>query len=160
MRNSCPFLLLLAAQRLYHLGYNNLRRGHDIIKMRKVVMNTNDQNAIETEQMQEGLAVLNNLAQEEYHKDLDSILADPARTQEERLLRVGRLVGVVLKEPFATAVPIDPTTSYTGAYRGWGLNIEAFDASEKQATWQYGVLEAFLKEYQEPASPLFPPWPP
>lgn len=109
-------------------------------------MNTNDQNAIETEQMQEGLAVLNSLAQEEYHEDLDSILADTARTQEERLLRVGRLVGVVLKEPFATAVPIDPTTSFTGAYRGWQLDGGTFAEPEKQTTWQYGVLESLREE--------------
>src|SRR5258708_22933725 len=123
MRKSRPFLLLIAAQRPYSLGYNNLRRGHYIIRMRKVVMNTNNQNVIETEQMREGFAVLNSLAQEEYHKDLDSILVDTTRTQEERLLRVGRLVGVILKEPFATAAPIDPTTFYThtGAYRGWEL---------------------------------------
>jgi hypothetical protein len=109
-------------------------------------MNTNDQNVIETEQIQEGLAVLNSLAQEEYHIDLDSILADTARTQEERLLRVGRLVGVVLKEPFATDVPIDPATSHTGAYRGWQLDGSAFAKPEKQTTWQYGVLESLRKE--------------
>jgi len=110
-------------------------------------MNTNDQNVIKTKQMQEGLAVLNSLAQEEYHEDLDSILADTARTQEERLLRVGRLVGVVLKQPFASPVPIvDPATSYTGAYRGWALDEGAFDTPEKQTTWQYEVLEALRKE--------------
>jgi hypothetical protein len=110
-------------------------------------MNTNDQNVIETKQIQEGLVVLNSLAQEEYHIDLNSILADTARTQEERLLRVGRLVGVVLKEPFATAVPIDPATSHTGAYRGWQLiNESKFDVPEIQATWQYGVLESLQKE--------------
>ncbi len=55
-------------------------------------MNTNNQNVIETEQILEGLAVLNSLAQEEYHKDLDSILADTTRMQDDRILRVGRLV--------------------------------------------------------------------
>src|SRR6266487_1575900 len=153
MRNSGPFLLLLAAQRLYHLGYNNLRPSHNIIRMRKVVMNTNDQNVIEIEQIQEGLAVLNSLAQEEYQEDLDSILADTARTQEERLLRVGRLLGVVLKEPFASSVPIvDPATSVTGAYRGWALDEGAFDIPENRTTWQYEVLEALRKEEVWPST--------
>jgi hypothetical protein len=112
----------------------------------EVVMNMNDQNTIAIEQMQEGLAVLNSLAQEEYQEDLNSILADTARTRDERLLRVGRLIGVVLKEPFARAVPIDPTTSQTGAYRGWELDGSAFAKPEKQATWQYRVLESLREE--------------
>src|SRR5437588_8101445 len=112
------------------LRSSNLRRGHDSIRMRKIVMHTNNQNAIEIEQIQEGLEVLKSLAQEEYHEDLDSIMADTSRTQEERLLRVGRLVGVVLKKPFATAVPINPATSHTGAYQGWQLNSSAFDIPE------------------------------
>jgi hypothetical protein len=109
-------------------------------------MNTNDQNAVEIEQIQEGLEVLKSFAKDEYHEDLDSILADTARTPEERLLRVGRLMGVVLKEPFATAVPMNPATSHTGAYRGWALDEGAFDTPEKQTTWQYEVLEALRRE--------------
>jgi hypothetical protein len=131
------------------LGCNNLRRGHNIIRIRKVVMNTNGQNAIDTEQIQKGLAVLSSLALEEYHEDLDSILADTAQTEDERLLRVGRLMGVVLKEPFATGIDINPATSYTGAYRGWVLNGSAFAEAEKQATWQYEVLEALREENPE-----------
>lgn len=110
-------------------------------------MNTNDQNTIEIKQIQEGLKVLESQAQEEYHDDLDSILADTARTQEERLQRIGRLVGVVLKQPFATAMPINPADSHTGAYQGWQLiNESKFDVPEIQATWQYGVLESLQKE--------------
>ena len=113
-------------------------------------MDTNDQNAIETEQLQKGLELLNNLAQEEYHEDLNSNMPDPTQ-QQERLLRIGRLLGVVLKEPFATAVPRDPTTSSTGAYRAWNLLDEsAFNTPAKQTTWQYGVLESLCKEEGKP----------
>lgn len=111
-------------------------------------MDTNDQNVIEDERIQTGLAVLNSLAQEEYHTDLNGILVDTTRTQNERLLRVGRLMGVVLKEPFATVVPIDPTSSRTGAYRGWKLDDTAFakPEEEKQTIWQYRVLESLRTE--------------
>jgi hypothetical protein len=110
-------------------------------------VDTNDQNMIEAKQLQQGLTVLESLAQEEYQEDLDSILADPTRTQDERLLRIGRLVGVVLKQPFASPVPIvdrtDPTATVTGASRMWVLKSEAeFD----KKTWQYEVLEALREE--------------
>ncbi len=113
-------------------------------------MDTYNQNAIEIEQLEKGLVVLNGLAREEYHEDLDSVLRDPTRTQDERLLRIGRLLGVLLKEPFAKAVSIDPTidptTSVTGAYRAWELDGSAFDIPEKQTTWQYEVLESLYLE--------------
>ncbi len=126
-------------------------------------MDTNAQNAIETGQLRKGLAVLNTLAQEEYHKDLDSILTDQIREQYDRLLRVGRLLGVILKEPFASSVPIvdpeDPTQSSTGAYHGWALlDKGAFDAPEKQATWQYEVLETLRKEQGIPTVYDFAVW--
>jgi len=46
--------------------------------------------------------------------------------EKERRDRLGRLVGVVLKEPFATEFYSDTPSPHTGAYRGWELNEGAF----------------------------------
>jgi hypothetical protein len=121
----------------------------------EVVMNINDQNTIAIEQIQEGLAALNSLAQEEYQEDLDSILTDPTRTQDERLVRVGRLLGVVLKEPFAVPVSPPPTKSETGAHRAWEVSnndYTVFDTMRDvtgNPPWQYNALEALRIEYPE-----------
>lgn len=104
--------------------------------------------------MEKGQAVLNDLAEQEYGQDLDSVLTETTRTQDERLVRVGRLLGVVLKEPFA--VPgSPPMKSETGARRAWQVPNDDYtvfdtvlDVTGKHP-WQYNVLEVLRIEYPE-----------
>jgi hypothetical protein len=58
------------------------------------------------------------LAQKEYHEPLTEVALGP-EDDEKRLLRVGRLIGVVLKQPFAVEKKLDAPSIYTRAYREW-----------------------------------------
>jgi hypothetical protein len=98
---------------------------------------------IQQDQIKKGLTELEQLAIGEYGMPLEAILADEERDEYDRLWRVGRLMGIVLKEPFAESESLkDPSLSATGASRAWILDEKSFDLSEKQRTWQYKVLTA------------------
>jgi hypothetical protein len=87
------------------------------------------------------LRALDSLAQAEYKTSLTEIATQPGDNSEHRLLRMGRLLGVILKEPFATCNDRKKPSSFTGAYRAWQLRSEAFDELQTQKSWQYKVLE-------------------
>lgn len=89
-------------------------------------------------QLSEALQELDRLSHEEYRKSLAEVAM--SGDHKERLDRLGRLVGVVLKEPFATMFYSDTPSHHTGAYRGWELNQEAFRNETALSSWQYRML--------------------
>lgn len=93
----------------------------------------------------EGLAILDSLALEEYQQPLEDISADPDPLRVAG--RVGRLVGVMLKEPFAVAHTLDVPSEATAAHRAWILVDEAaFDSPDLANSWQYHALERICEE--------------
>jgi hypothetical protein len=100
------------------------------------------------------------LMHDEYHISLDDFLKNNELDEEEVIGKVGRLVGVLLKEPFANPTTIDPSQSFTGAYRAWNIKPEFSSAygtfeEEKLRTdkklvdhWQYQVLNSIRKEME------------
>ena len=66
-----------------------------------------------------GFAKLEELAREEYHQSLEEIIAE--KDKEKAARRVGRLVGVMLKEPFAVSSELKTRSRRTSAYREWQL---------------------------------------
>lgn len=90
------------------------------------------------EDLEQGFEQLNLLAKSEYHADLTQLLreSDAARSA----IRVGRLVGVLLKEPFATRTDSTSPSTGTAAYTSWSLKNEE-DFNIQQETWQYKTLE-------------------
>lgn len=87
----------------------------------------------------EGFRQLNDLAKAEYHSGIEQILAQPDSDRSRDQL--GRLVGVLLKEPFAEATTLTTPSPRTGAYRSWHLQDEArFNAAA--STWQYKMLDS------------------
>ena len=89
--------------------------------------------------LRDGLADLNSLAVEEYRQSLRNVADDANETRSA--VRVGRLVGVLLKEPFAVPEPLDPPSARTAAYRSWQLvGAREFEAATRTTTWQYEVL--------------------
>jgi hypothetical protein len=76
-----------------------------------------DENSLET-----GLAKLNALSSVEYHQQLSEIFAD--EDSEKVVARIGRLVGVLIKEPVAEARQLPTPSERTGAYRAWDLKRE------------------------------------
>ncbi len=92
-----------------------------------------------------GFSELSSLAQDEYRESLQDIASDsnPQRCAE----RLGRLVGVMMKQPFATLESFSTPSEHTGAYRGWNLESrEQFEIPEKKETWQYQTLAQIRQE--------------
>jgi hypothetical protein len=97
----------------------------------------------------EGMKELSELSEHEYHQNLDELTSDPNLSAEKRLMRVGRLMGVALKLPFAKPQSIDPAQSLTGAFRQWHLQDNLLLDPNKAATWQYELMDRLgVGEYQ------------
>ena len=89
---------------------------------------------------------LDKLSKDEYGASLSEVLGDPSRLQEDRLWRVGRLIGITVKAPFADKpVRINPSTSVTGAQRAWNLNLARLD-SKAEGLWQYKLISGLLAD--------------
>lgn len=89
----------------------------------------------------QGFTELNELSKSEYHQTLDELQNDPT-TPFDPSLQIGRLVGVVLKAPFADSVALPEQSTLTGAYRAWNLVGESrFNEPAIQNSWQHRVLQ-------------------
>ncbi|MBD3925654.1 hypothetical protein IEZ26_13555 [Nocardioides cavernae] len=101
---------------------------------------------MDDEEFREGLNSLDRLALTEYHDGLAVVSQDP--DPRHAAVRLGRLVGVELKEPFAKSRPLASPSERTAAYRGWDLvaSREDFDRADRVATWQYQALGAIKAE--------------
>jgi hypothetical protein len=105
---------------------------------------------LDSNELKQGFAVLNKLAQQDYRQNLDELLSgstigiDPS-------MQIGRLVGVVLKEPFSTPIDLDRPSQFSGAYRAWELLGEsAFHDYAAMQSWQYHVLQLLAHETGHP----------
>jgi hypothetical protein len=87
-----------------------------------------------------GFDDLNLLADAEYHQSLSDVLAQPDK--DKVVERVGRLVGVLIKEPFATVSDLPIPSHRTAAYRSWQIkDVKEFDAVAAANPWQYKLLD-------------------
>ena len=100
---------------------------------------------MDEDQLQVALAEVDHLALDEYHESLTELAASEDR--ERAATQIGRLVGVILKEPFAKQESRTIPSQVTGAYWDWelrqGLN---YDDPDLHAAWQYRVIKALLQE--------------
>ena len=69
--------------------------------------------------LKEGFAELDLLAKAEYRQSLEEVLQDS--DSQRGAARVGRLVGVLIKQPFAKSQALPQPSAGTAAYRGWDL---------------------------------------
>jgi hypothetical protein len=99
---------------------------------------------MDTGEFNEGLAHLDELAKKEYRQ---SVYEVAAAGNDAVMTRVGRLIGVMLKEPFATPTQRTEPSEVTRAYRNWELR-EHLDYSDPglQRTWQYKTLLAIVQD--------------
>lgn len=99
-----------------------------------------------SEELKKGFGLLNELAEAEYHQSLDQMLRD-APSPVDPSLQIGRLIGVMLKQPFAKAVDLPRPSPRSGAYRAWELaSDDVLTAGNKRSTWQYQALERLAEE--------------
>jgi hypothetical protein len=89
---------------------------------------------------------LESLSRDEYGIPLAEVLTDPTRPQVDRLWRIGRLGGIVVKEPFAKPTArTDEIRSLTGARRAWHLDPEK-TANPPTDAWQYLLLRELIDD--------------
>ena len=96
------------------------------------------------ETIQAGFVELDQLSQVEYQETLVEVLKDPI--SERRAVRLGRLVGVLLKQPFAEPETLTRPSIRTGAYRAWHLVDADKFQTHSQTIWQHRVLEQMQRE--------------
>ena len=95
-------------------------------------------------EFQEGIEQLRQLSKEDYRQPLEDVLNDP--DPQTAFTRLGRLIGVSLKQPFAYPIDLHRPSHRTRSFRSWELAEEAFRDKKLHATWQYRTLEAILNE--------------
>jgi hypothetical protein len=102
---------------------------------------------IDQSQLDHAVHELNDLSAVEYGEgvNLDSLLSDMDRTSYQRLWRLGRLLGVEVKEPFSVCTDTRPSRE-TGALRKWDLRPEKFHEPANQDIWQFNLLAALIRE--------------
>ena len=88
---------------------------------------------------EEGIRELDMLSNAEYHESLAEVIL-PSVDDEYCLIRLGRLLGVELKRPFATARTLVVPSHFTRAFQAWDLgNVDVFEKNTHE--WQYEVLD-------------------
>jgi hypothetical protein len=94
-------------------------------------------------ELEQSLRNLNTLAIAEYRQSLAEVVTCPGDNDETRLLRIGRLLGVLLKLPFAIQRDLATPSATTRAYRAYDLkSVEDFGLPDAIASWEYQALEA------------------
>ena len=94
----------------------------------------------ETGLLTAALSELSDLSQDEYRLSLSELLKGVKRKDEEAVLRFTRLLGIMVKRPFAKSYDLAPNMTRTGAHRGWRWVPEQLLSKEATDTWQYRPL--------------------
>ncbi len=89
----------------------------------------------------QGFAELEALSQAEYALRLEDLVASTQDDETMGLAKIGRLIGVTMKRPFASPVDLDTPSAGTSALREWVLNMDSFADPALQQSWQYRTLE-------------------
>lgn len=85
---------------------------------------------MEAQELKRSLQQLNDLARDEYRSSLAEIVACAGDSEETRLLRLGRLLGVTLKQPFARSRDLAAPSGRTRVLCRYGLLISSSAAPE------------------------------
>jgi hypothetical protein len=100
-----------------------------------------------------GFRQLNQLANIEYRQSLSQIVGD--RDKSKVAERLGRLVGVLIKEPFANVQELPAPSYRTSAFRSWELkSVADFDEVAATNPWQYQLLEQ-LRQELDPSTTVY-----
>jgi hypothetical protein len=92
-----------------------------------------------------GLESLNSLALAEYRQSLSEIVAEDDAAVAA--LRIGRLAGVMLKEPFSEPHARNLPSPQVRAYREWHFRCDDRFISSQSQTWQYRAMSEIIPEF-------------
>jgi hypothetical protein len=97
-------------------------------------------------ELAQSLKLLDVVSLYEYRASLSEVAAPTKGGDDQRRLsRIGRLLGVIMKQPFATPQNLDVPSSSSSAHISWELKPEtAFRDETTRDSWQYQTLTTFL----------------
>jgi hypothetical protein len=105
------------------------------------------------EEFKAGFQYLSELSEQEYHKSLSDCITEGPKDRRgyhchlgSPFYSVGRLIGVSVKEPFATIEILAGPSSHSGSYRAWHLDTSTLEDPSRRETWQYQTLEAICRK--------------
>jgi hypothetical protein len=85
--------------------------------------------------------VFDELARSEYGVSVDELVGHLDSANSNELLQFGRLIGVLVKQPFATRIDFPERSPFSGAFHGWDIDRAQLDNPKKWQSWQYKTLE-------------------
>ncbi len=98
---------------------------------------------ITPQMMEDGLKKLGQLTISEYGQNLSEIVESLKEEHGPERLYFGRLLGIMIKEPFSE---VRPTPELLGTKRHWELLPKRLDEPDARATWQFQLIEKLQKE--------------
>lgn len=116
-----------------------------------------ESNQVSEEALHAAYTELSDLAEAEYGQTLAELLADDdpvqgdeydnfeVRDSHDAFWRLGRLIGITVKEPFAEPEDRTDQESQTDARRFWNLDSQALKVARPDL-WQYNLLTEFLAD--------------
>jgi hypothetical protein len=100
---------------------------------------------LDEQALQEAFVSIDALSMAEYRQPIAEVAG--AQDATDSAVRIGRLVGVLLKEPFATSTQREQPSSRTAAYRDWHLvNEQDFNALALAHEAQVAALDQIRAE--------------
>ena len=104
-------------------------------------------NTLTKNRFKDGIVELDRISQLDYRQTIWIVAGEASDTPETKLLRVGRVLGVSMKEPFSKSRKRPRPTTDTRSTRAWTLQPdELANSVAVRGTWQYATLEAMAKE--------------
>lgn len=94
---------------------------------------------MDSKELEQGTAKLARLSVEEYGMELEKLLIQ--QDEDARFQCLSRLIGIVLKEPFAEPINLANPSPEIGALRAWHLVDPRFNEPSRLNTWQYKTLD-------------------
>jgi hypothetical protein len=84
------------------------------------------------------------LCKSEYEIELAQLIS--ALDDRDARAAYGRVLGIILKEPFSSRVPRDIPSASTGAAYNWLWDAARVRDQSTHGTWQYSALHALVRE--------------
>ncbi len=86
----------------------------------------------------------------EYRATMDEVACQSNRPRA--VGQMGRLIGVMLKEPFAEPINLPVPSPVSNARRAWKLDESKLNQAAKRRTWQYKAIAQLKQEFYQASS--------
>ena len=90
--------------------------------------------------LKQAIQKLSTLSQSEYKENLNTLMKGQGENKNKEILRYNRLLGVMLKEPFAHSFKQAEPSERSGAYFSWVWQPEKLIDENSKKVWQYDAI--------------------